>query len=628
MRRRLALIATSIAVLAPAAGAVPAHAAFFPGEAIDGPSADIQSVGDVDIARDGTGAVTYIKRDGGVSHVFVSRLVNGAWQPPERLDGGIDAAATQAVVAASEGGRLAVAFVVGGSVYTIVRQAGAPAWGAPQLIAAGGSDPSIDMSFNGAAFVTFTVGGNVLGARMDRTAVAFAPLTGLLDADPNRHAAGLGDGRSRTAISADGTGIAVWGEAGHVYARRMYGITPSSAVLDLNVPDLEGHAGGAADQPSVDIEDDSSFAWVAFREQFADGTGGVQARAVGVRLRGSRVDPAATVAYDGLGWGGQSIENPEIDLNGKGVGVATAGTTGGAALSSVLKDDKLNGARPIGGNGAPSEPVGAVAETYDRAVGFLGAGDGTVHGAFYDDKSSSRLVPGPSPDALLSNPALGVVDPKAGFDGAGDRTGDFAFAWVQASGGARSLVIGSYDRLPGAFRISTSSKNWRNVVKNPLAWGTALELWGPLTYTVLVDGKPLLQTQTTKATPAVGALSEGLHTWRVTATDRRGQTVTTPVKPLKVDTVAPTASFSVKRKKRVVTVTTKASDVIPPSGKAAGIKYVRIDWGDGSGYEQARKASHSYDKTGAFTIRVSATDKAGNSVATEREIHISGGKKK
>ena len=48
---------------------------------------------------------------------------------------------------------------------------------------------------------------------------------------------------------------------------------------------------------------------------------------------------------------------------------------------------------------------------------------------------------------------------------------------------------------------------------------------------------------------------------------------------------------------------------------------------DGSGYEQARKASHSYDKTGAFTIRVSATDKAGNTVATEREIHIAGKKK-
>jgi hypothetical protein len=100
--------------------------------------------------------------------------------------------------------------------------------------------------------------------------------------------------------------------------------------------------------------------------------------------------------------------------------------------------------------------------------------------------------------------------------------------------------------------------------------------------------------------------------------------VTTAVKPLKVDTVAPTVTFSVKRKKRVASVTTKAADVIPPSGQAAGIKYVRIDWGDGSAFTQARTASHSYGHTGAFTIRVSATDKAGNVTLAERQIHIGG----
>jgi hypothetical protein len=625
MRRRLALIVTSIAALAPAAAAGPAHAAFFAGEPIDGPSADIRSVGDIDIARDGTGGVVYVRRDGGVDHVFISRLTGGAWSGPERLDVGIDAASSQPVVAASDGGRLAVAWISGGSVFAAVRQAGSPTWGAPQLITSGATDPSIDMSFNGAAYATYTVNGDVLGARMDRTATAFTPLSGPLDADP-AHVAGVGTGRSRVAISADGTGVAVWGENGRVFARRMFGTSPSSAVLDLTLADLEGHAGGVADAPSVDIEDDSSFAWVAFRQQFANPGGQPQSRAIGVRLRGSRTDPATP--FDGLAWGGQSVDGPDVDINGKGVGVLTAGTVGGSALSAILKDDKLNPALVLGGSGAPAHPVGAVAETYDRAVAWLNAADGSVHGVFYDDKSSTRTVPGPGPDTRLTNPDLGVADAGSGFDAAGDRTGDFAWAWVQGSGDARRVVIGSYDRLPGAFRISTSSKNWRNVVKNPLAWGTALELWGPLTYTVLIDGKPITQTQTTKAALAAGAVSEGLHTWRVTATDRRGQTVTTPVKPLKVDTTPPTVTFSVKRKKRVVTVKTTAADVIPPSGKAAGIKYVRIDWGDGSGYLQARSGSHRYGRTGAFTVRVSATDKAGNVAVAEREIHIAGGKKK
>jgi PKD repeat protein len=73
-------------------------------------------------------------------------------------------------------------------------------------------------------------------------------------------------------------------------------------------------------------------------------------------------------------------------------------------------------------------------------------------------------------------------------------------------------------------------------------------------------------------------------------------------------------------------VTTKSADVLPPSGRAAGVKYVRIDWGDGGGSTQATKATHTYTKTGHFTIRVSATDNAGNAAAVEREITI-GGKK-
>jgi hypothetical protein len=304
--------------------------------------------------------------------------------------------------------------------------------------------------------------------------------------------------------------------------------------------------------------------------------------------------------------------------------VATVGTASGEARAAILKDDIMNPGRAIGGSGAPAEPIGAVAETTDRAVGFLSAADAGVQGVFYDDKASSRIVPGPGPVTPIAGAGFGGVDAAAGFDAAGDRTGDFAFAYIMADGDARRLVISSYDRLPGAFRISTSSKLWRNPIRTPLAWGTALDLWGPLTYTILIDGKAVAQTQSTKASIPIGAISEGLHNWRVTATDRRGQTVTTPVKPLKVDTVAPTLTASVNRKKRVVTVSAKAADVVPPSGKAAGIKFVRIDWGDRSGVTQARKATHRYGRTGSFTIRVSATDAAGNATVVERHIRIGG----
>jgi hypothetical protein len=415
--------------------------------------------------------------------------------------------------------------------------------------------------------------------------------------------------------------VATWGEAGHVYARRLFGTNVSTTPIDLTLSELDGHAGGAADAPDVDIEDDSSFAWITFRQQFADGPA-TKPRAIGVRLRGSRTEPA--IAFDGLGWGGEGVEPPRVDLNGKGQGVATVGTTGGSALAGILKDDILNPAAPLGGSGVPAQPIGAIAETTDRVVGWVGAGDGAVHGVFYDDKPNVRNVPPAGPDTLLTSAELGAVDTSAGFDVAANRTGDFSFVFVQGAGEARRLVAASYDRLPGAFQISTSSKLWRNVVTAPLAWGTALDLWGPLTYNVLIDGKVVSQTQATKAQLPAGAVSEGLHTWRVVAVDRRGQSVTTAVKPLKVDTVAPTVSFSIKRKKRVATVSATAGDVIPPSGNAAGIKMVRIDWGDGSGFTDARKASHRYGRTGAFTVRVSATDRAGNVTAVERRIRIGG----
>jgi len=617
MRCRLALIVTSLAALAPAGAA---QAAFFQGDPIDGPSADIQSVGDLDIARDGTGALAYVKRDGGVDHVFVSRLTGGVWQPPERVDGGLDTPSGQPAVAASDGGRVVVAFVNNAQMAVAVRPAGAAAFGAPQGLGGGASSPSVDMSINGVAYVTWTTDGNVAAARLDRGATTFTTLPMPLDIDPAADA-GVGANRSHVAIAADGTAVAVWGEGGHVYARRLFGLNVSAAPQDLTLPDFDGHAGGAADLPDVDIEDDSSFAWISFRQRFADGAG-FTARAIGRRLRGSRLEDP--VVYDGLGWGGPGVDTTDVDLNGRGDGALTAGTTGGGVLAGILKDDKLNPGVGLGGNGVPAEPLAAIAETTDRVVGWLGPADGTVHGVFYDDKPNVRTPPAPGPDTILTNPALGPVDPAAGWDLAGDRTGDFAFAFIQGTGDQRRLVVATYDRLPGAFSISTSSRRWRNITRNPLAWGSALDLWGPLTYTVLVDGKAVATTQNTKAVVPPGAVGEGLHNWRVVAADRRGQTITTVVKPLKVDTVAPAVGFSVKRRQRVTTVTAKASDVLPPSGQASGVGEVRIDFGDKTGSVPATKMTHRYAHTGAFTIRVTATDKAGNAAVAQRTIHIGG----
>src|SRR3954454_20157077 len=102
--KRLVLTLIALAALTPAQAR--AQANVFPGEVIDGPSADLVSVGDLDVARDGTGAVAYVRRDGGVEHIYASRLVHGGFGGPERVDAGLDTPGSQPAVAASDSGRV------------------------------------------------------------------------------------------------------------------------------------------------------------------------------------------------------------------------------------------------------------------------------------------------------------------------------------------------------------------------------------------------------------------------------------------------------------------------------------------------------------------------------------------
>ena len=626
MRSRLALITLALTL----ACAGPAPAKFFAGEPIDGPSADLRFTGDVDVARDGSGAIAYIRREGPVDHLYASRLINGLWQPPERIDAGLESAASQPAVAASDGGRLTVVFVSGGQVFSVVRPAGAPGWSAPVLVAPTASNPAVDMSINGVAYTTFTQGGDVRAARLERDAAAFTVLGAPLDIDPGR-AAGEGARRSRVAVSADGTALAVWGEDGgdgrtHAYGRRLFGLNLSTAPQDLTLDELEGRAGRSADSPDVDIEDDSSFAWVVFRQEFDDG-GTLRGRAIARRLVGSQFE--APAAVDGLGWGGESAITPRIDLNGRGEGVATSGSSASfGALAAMLKDDAFFGGASLGGGGGVSpQPVGGVAETTDRIVGWLQGGGAlgsatAVHARFFDDKPAERTPPPPGPEEILTNADFGGVDPEAGFDAAMNRAGDVVFAFIQGSGADRRLMVATYDRAPGAFN-GYSSTRWRKFARPPLAWGPGFDLWGPVTYHVEVDGQEVAQTQDTRIT-LPNVVEDGERRWRVVAVDRRGQSSASPSRPLRVDATKPRVSFRVRRRGRAVAVSARANDVIPPGDRASGVRYVRIYFGDRTRTVTARRWTHFYARGGAYRVRVSATDRAGNSKVVTRRIRVGG----
>jgi hypothetical protein len=292
----------------------------------------------------------------------------------------------------------------------------------------------------------------------------------------------------------------------------------------------------------------------------------------------------------------------------------------------VLKDDLFNPAALLGGGFAAPAPAPAVAESGDGLIAFQQgdpSGARSIIARPYDYVPASRAVTQPGPPAVLSNAALGQSDASRGLDAAADRAGDVAIAFVQGDGAGRQIVAGSLDRAPGSFRASTTTK-WRKFARPPLKWGTAFELWGPLTYQVLIDNKPVAQTTSTGVTvPTV--VPDGMHRWRVVATDIRGQSTSTPSRNLRVDATPPKLTYKIsgtRKRGKLVKVAAQASDASGTSAKASGLDHVRISFGDGSRPITGLRAIHRYGHSGKVTVRISAVDKAGNVAAKTRQITI------
>jgi len=236
MRRRLLASSAVLAALVVAPASARADVGrFIPGEPIDAPAEAIHGV-DLDIARDGTGGVVYVKSVGAVDHVFASRLQGGVWQPPEQLDAGLPAS-SQPVIAAGDGGKLAVAFVSGGSLFAMVKAAADQPYTPPQLVSSPAINPSIDLSVNDVAYLSFTNpagggGGDVVVARKDRKATAFGVVPAALDINPAAPA-GIDTGRSKVAVAADGVALVGKDPLGEVTAITL------KAMLDGTWPRLK-----------------------------------------------------------------------------------------------------------------------------------------------------------------------------------------------------------------------------------------------------------------------------------------------------------------------------------------------------------------------------------------------------
>ncbi len=600
------LISIALALAAPTA----AHAGWYPGEALDGPSADIVAVDDLDVARDGTGALVWRRLVDGVPHVFLSRLAEGVWRTPERVDGPIGEAAEEAAVAVADGGRVAVAWVSGARVFGVHAPAGSglQPLNAPQFLhAAGDGAPSggldADMGINGTAFAVWRASGgggaDVRAARLKGDAWSLVPAP--LDIAAT-NAAGGDAARPRVAVDAAGTALVAWGEASRVFARRILGLEPSQYPQEASVAEL-----GTADMPEVDVEEDGSFAWVAFRQLDAAGP-----RALARQLLALQFE-APSVLDTGPGAG-----PPIVSINGRGLGAAITPGAGGAVLGADVRGGSAFGAvgrlNTQDGVGVPDVALFASDSRRIATAWRAESDDGTgaVLGRFRRDGQPWEA------EALLSPPDFGPVAGGSLHIG-GNRNGDIAVAMLQGGPDNRRVVVAVYDHPPGrAFPSGAGA--WVREAQPTLRWRGGGDLWGVQGYQVLLDGAVAGETSGgTRELQAPAPLADGDHSVQVITVDRRGQVVPSGVRRIRVDTVVPTATVSVTgqlRASRPATVTVEAADV------GSGVGAVSVDYGDRSRRGTAARTEHVWARRGTYVVTATVTDKAGNVITATTAVRV------
>jgi hypothetical protein len=614
------------ATLAPVASAQQPVAS--PPQVLDGPSPDIvrpAGLG-VSIARDGTGGLVYLKQVAGVQHVFVSVMRGGAFQAPVQADAGLGAS-SQPVIAAGNGGLLLVAFVSANALYVADRSGAGASFGSPSPLAAGASNPSISISNMGKAYLAFTTAagaGNAVSAAYYYNGVwarATAPLS-----VSSMDGAGTGAGRPAVATAGDGIGIVAWGEAGHVFARRVRGVMPSVTVERADAA-LPGCTEASADEPAVGTEGNSSFANVVFHEVVACGSA-QQSRVLMNRLQGSTF--LGLTQPDGLaGSTSAGADDPQITMGEYGHGwVTSSRTSGNDLIATALGDDgatwgttKINSASELS---AP-EGVPATAGLFSNLI------------AWQQDPGSSgvpeirvRYAPAGGtlgPEIITSSSAQGPPDASSGLVASGDVAGDSAVAWVQGTSGTTQIVVAQLYQPPGPF-AAVGGPRYVDTPRPQLSWSQSHEPWGPVTYTVTLDGTQLGRTQATSfvvPTP----LGNGPHAWSATATNVAGQTAQTTAAPVFVDTVPPTAALTLYGTREIGRQlhTFVAYGDAPPPGlpavDASGVVATVLNWGDGTVVRLKlglHRSFHAYARSGSYTVTATAIDRAGNLV--NAVIHV------
>jgi len=651
-RAALALLA-----LAAFCGSAPeAQALITPVNPIDGPSAEIVSLGGTAMAPDGTGGVVYLKRIEervGESvfhrvHVFVARYADNQWYPPQRVDVGQQFESSFPAIAAGEGGRLVVVWVnhyssTTDGLFSASLDPGSAGFQAPVAIdlkigQATGTYPSVAMNGAGTAYVVYRVVTAISGPsnpeippgyvdaeiRMARFESEYWSSFGV---PINRNPAQAmllptAANSPRVGIDLTGQALVAWQEPddsfiNRIYARRIFGTVPGD-ILQVSPSSYQGHPlNGAADELALDVGGFGEGA-VAFRQQAAPGSGFTRPR-VFVNEIPTSFDPSGQSFKGARLADGGGAEGPFGPIGGLSVAVDGKGGFdlgfGSGNESLDVPGSEVSVGKPVriddGSSSIPGEPLLTRAE------------DGALAGAWKVEEHGAGAV------AVLERRADGtpnrevVSAPSGGAVGqlmlGGSHRGDALIAFMQGSGAGAQIAALAVRAPPGEFVAETPS-GWVRSARIPIEWEVPVGGALPVTYTVLVDDQEVVEGL---AEPRYrltrSEIGNGVHTIQIQATDALGQVVASVPATLKVERTPP----RIRVRTSGTSVTVQVRDL--PSGQSPGLarRSLRVVLGNGRTIHGKPVVRYRYAQPGTYTILVSAADKAGNRRTLRRRVHVS-----
>lgn len=604
-----------------------------PAVTIDGPAPEILELGGVAMAPDGTGGLVYRRSEGARTHIFAARFDGASWGAPQRVDVGQLYNSAWPRIAAANGGRLVVAWTQDGGdeldgLWGAVLPRGRTRFLPPTLIDFNiGEDlatyPSIAMNAGGAALIAYRAirqfeggsipAGYVLGdvrlARFDgsRWSRLGVPVNRNRNA-PQR--APTADNAPRVAIEASGNGAVAWQEPGddfvdRIWARRVFGsragfVQAASPLRSNGQPER-----GAADQLAL-AQTELGRVVVAFRQLPDPRDRGAVPRLFVNQMDESGVETAARFGGpQEVGPAGSAA--PSLGLADRDDAVLGFPREGLASLAYrpragpfAVRDqgDALDTPAPVVEAGVEGRAVIAAA---------TGGGGGDV---------VVRELSGTSPTEI--RPVFTTLGgPVRELDAAGSLRGDAIVGFAQGPDGDRQIVATIVDAAPSSFVLTLP--DWSRARRPTLSWDRSFDALGPVSYTVVIDGRRVARTSRLRLTLREGTLSQGPHQVRVVARDSKGQTTAARPASYRLDRQAPLVRLKGSGRRRSV-------QIVDPGGRrASGPAKERssVDWGDDRFVDGVtRRAGHRYRRPGRYTIAVIAVDAAGNRAVERRRVRI------